>query len=150
VAKRISDFVSTRNLGAAREQFALMVAYACAIENGDAHLKNFSVLYSSPDAPIELAPAYDVISTTPYAPNDTLALTLAGTKTFPDRGTLVAFVRSTTGKNERSAGKIIDQAIAGARHAIEYAKAFATDSPEAQQLCKVLEKNIGRGIARLR
>jgi serine/threonine-protein kinase HipA len=40
IARRISDFVSASALAASREQYALMVAFACAIENGDAHLKN--------------------------------------------------------------------------------------------------------------
>jgi hypothetical protein len=47
--------VTANKLAEAREQFVLMVAYACAIENCDAHLKNFSVLYAQPEAEITLA-----------------------------------------------------------------------------------------------
>jgi hypothetical protein len=35
-----------------------MVAYACAVENGDAHSKNFSVLYAEAEGEISLPPAY--------------------------------------------------------------------------------------------
>ena len=47
IAKRITDYVSASALARAKEQFALMVVYSCAVGNGDAHLKNFSVPHSS-------------------------------------------------------------------------------------------------------
>ena len=115
IARRIDDFVSPQALVQAREQFALMVVYSCAIENGDAHLKNFSVLYGNPEAQIAFAPAYDIISTTPYLPKDTLALTLAGTKRFPDRPQLMKFARHVTGMTERAAGQLLDQAAQGVK-----------------------------------
>lgn len=89
VARLINAFVSPAALERALEQYCLMVAYACIVENGDAHLKNFSVLYESPAAEVRLAPWYDMISTTPYLPRDSLALTLAGTKRFPQRDALL-------------------------------------------------------------
>jgi serine/threonine-protein kinase HipA len=49
--------------------------------NGDAHLKNWSVLY--PDGrTARLSPAYDLVPTVLYNPNDDLALTLNGSKSF--------------------------------------------------------------------
>lgn len=47
--------------------------------NGDMHLKNWSFIYSSPRTPI-LSPAYDLVSTIPYLPNDGLALKFVDTK----------------------------------------------------------------------
>jgi serine/threonine-protein kinase HipA len=44
--------------------------------NGDAHLKNFGVLYDDP-ANVSLAPAYDCVSTLPYIPDDVPALALS-------------------------------------------------------------------------
>ncbi len=44
------------------------------IGNGDAHLKNFGLLYD--DHSIFLSPAYDVVSTLPYVANDMPALAL--------------------------------------------------------------------------
>ncbi|MSQ71729.1 MAG: type II toxin-antitoxin system HipA family toxin [Betaproteobacteria bacterium] len=51
------------------------------IGNGDAHLKNWSVIYQDKVAP-QLAPAYDLLSTLHYVANDSLALNLAGEKRF--------------------------------------------------------------------
>lgn len=66
VAKRINDFVSPGALPDACEHYALMVVYACTIGNGDAHLKNFSVLYRHAEDRVVLAPAYDMVSTQPF------------------------------------------------------------------------------------
>lgn len=56
------------------------------IRDGDAHLKNFGLLYGPGSAPT-LAPVYDMLSMSTYAPKndqgdamDTLALTFGGTK----------------------------------------------------------------------
>jgi len=59
------------------------VALSCIVGNGDAHLKNFGLLYSDPiKSDARLAPAYDIANTTAYLPEDALALDLAGNKSF--------------------------------------------------------------------
>ncbi len=96
IAERIAQFVSLENQRQAFEQFFATIALSCAIGNGDAHLKNFAVLYENPEAPVRLAPSYDLVCTTLYQARDVLALTLAHSKSFPDR--------KRCGKNHRSAG----------------------------------------------
>jgi serine/threonine-protein kinase HipA len=149
IAKRITDYVTANKLTEAREQFALMVAYACAIENGDAHLKNFSVLYAQPDGEITLAPAYDMISTSLYMPRDKLALTLNDSKDYPDRARVIKFIRHVTGKSERSAASLIEQVIAGAHAAIGEAKRHARRHPDLEEFAAKLTAIVKRGIARL-
>jgi len=51
------------------------------IGNGDNHLKNWSFMFPRPDA-ILLSPAYDIVPTVLYHPQDTLALRFAGTHGF--------------------------------------------------------------------
>ena len=59
------------------------VALSCIVGNGDAHLKNFGLLYSDPTLEdCRLAPAFDIVNTTSYLPEDVLALTLGGNKSF--------------------------------------------------------------------
>lgn len=149
IAKRITDYVTANKLTEAREQFALMVAYACAIENGDAHLKNFSVLYAQPEGEITLAPAYDMISTSLYMPRDKLALTLNDSKDYPDRARLIKFIRHVTGKSQRSAASLIEQVIAGAHAAIGEAKRHARRQPDLEEFATKLTTIVKRGIARL-
>ena len=149
IARRISDFVSPGSLARAREQFALMVAYSCAIENGDAHLKNFSVLYGNPEAEIGLAPAYDLLSTTLYNANDLLALTLGGTKTFPRHSQATAFIRQVTGKSEGYALKLLDCVSAGVREAIRQATLYAERYSDAGNFSEKLIETMTRGLGRL-
>jgi serine/threonine-protein kinase HipA len=70
----------------ARESLAQlfdMVALSVVVGNGDAHLKNFGLLYTHPAvADARMAPAYDIVNTTAYLPHDALALTLGGSKSF--------------------------------------------------------------------
>jgi serine/threonine-protein kinase HipA len=57
------------------------LSFCYAIENGDAHLKNFGLLYDDP-AQARLSPAYDLLTTTcfPSLRRDAPALTLNGRK----------------------------------------------------------------------
>lgn len=77
------------------------VALSVLLKNGDAHLKNFSVLYEHPGKPIRLSPIYDVVTTSVYRSTNartgmnivdrTLALNLNKTKNYPDTKTLCEF-----------------------------------------------------------
>jgi len=65
--------------------FIRLLVFNLAIGNGDAHLKNFSLLYPDTIHPI-LSPAYDLVATLPYMPEPTLALSLGGTKHMHEIG----------------------------------------------------------------
>lgn len=149
LARSISDFVSPADLARAREQYALMVAYSCAIENGDAHRKNFSVMYDDPEREVRLAPAYDILSTTLYIPRDTLALTLNGTKRFPTRKELTRFIRAVIAKGESAAVEILDRVAHGVSVAIKEARSYSRAYPDGRKFAEQLIKNLTRGLDRL-
>jgi serine/threonine-protein kinase HipA len=55
-------------------------AFTVLIANGDAHLKNWSLIYTDPQVP-GLAPAYDMVSTAYYlGERETLGLKFGGTR----------------------------------------------------------------------
>lgn len=54
-------------------EFVRRLTYSVLIGNGDMHLKNWSLIYPDQRRPI-LAPAYDLLSTVPYIPEDDSAL----------------------------------------------------------------------------
>lgn len=66
-------------------EFARRLAFNILIGNGDAHLKNWSLLYQNPRVPI-LAPAYDLVATAVYRshldPPEDLGLTFGGSRRF--------------------------------------------------------------------
>jgi len=80
--KLLSLYCSPEHWAAAREQLFDMVALSCILGNGDAHMKNFGVLYEQVTGAVWMAPAYDIVCTRLYIPEDTLALELAGNKSF--------------------------------------------------------------------
>lgn len=149
IAKRMTSFVSPPALAKAREQYALQVAYACTIGNGDAHLKNFSVQYRHAEDLVELAPAYDIVSTLPYMPRDSLALTMDGSKQFPDRARLTRFVRQVTGKTERATTQLIDQVIIGVQATLQHAAEYGRQHTDAAQFVERLSSVLREGLRRL-
>lgn len=72
-------------------QFFRSLVFSVAVRNGDAHRKNFGVLYDDATGPVSLAPTYDVVTTVAYVPNDSLALLLEGSKRWPDGHKLQRF-----------------------------------------------------------
>jgi serine/threonine-protein kinase HipA len=88
--RRMNDFIApNRRSEDAATAFRLFVLN-CALRNGDAHLKNFAVLYDDPlGETVRLAPVYDVVTTAAYLPNDRMALTLDGRPDWPNRKQLV-------------------------------------------------------------
>jgi serine/threonine-protein kinase HipA len=54
-------------------EFVRRVVFSVVTGNADMHLKNWSLVYPDRRTPV-LSPAYDLVSTLPYLPNDTLGL----------------------------------------------------------------------------
>lgn len=95
IAKAIRLFCPPEHMQSSLAQLFAIVTLSCIVGNGDAHLKNFGLLYSDPtrrDA--RLAPAYDIVNTTAYIPGDVLALDLVGNKSlFASRQGLLDFAQ---------------------------------------------------------
>jgi serine/threonine-protein kinase HipA len=150
VAKRVGQFVSGSQQAQAFEQLFALVALSCTVENGDAHLKNFAVLYEDAENTVRLAPAYDVITTTVYQARDVLALTLANSKQFPSRAALTAFGRSACGLSAARVKQTLERVEQGVRAAQRDMRRYAKEHPEfapaAERLSAAWERGLGRSI----
>lgn len=95
LARAIRIYCPAQSIRAGLESLYRSVVVSCIVGNGDAHLKNFGLLYSNPVAnDARLAPAYDIVNTTAYIPEDSLALDLAGSKSlFASRLGLLSLAR---------------------------------------------------------
>ncbi len=92
VAKAIRLYASPENISSSLSEFFKSVVLSVVVGNGDAHLKNFGLLYTHPHTnDCALSPLYDVVNTTIYIERDVLALNLAKTKAWPSRKTLAEF-----------------------------------------------------------
>ncbi|GAB3627320.1 phosphatidylinositol kinase [Pandoraea terrae] len=107
VAKMIGAYCK-ENRVESQARFFEYVALSVMTRNGDAHLKNFGLLYEFPNgAPPRLAPLFDVVTTTVYPIRDPqsgrmltdreLALNLHKKKDYPTRKNLVQFGRNVCG-----------------------------------------------------
>lgn len=80
------------------------VALSVLLKNGDAHLKNFSLIYDYPSGHVRLSPLYDVVTTAVYKSTNpitgmniidrNMALSMFKSKNYPDHKRLVEFGKS--------------------------------------------------------
>ena len=83
VMKRFGQFANSPRADEDTERIFTLIALNCALRNGDAHLKNFGVVYDDVLGEARLAPVYDVVTTSVYIAKDAMALTLNGTTQWP-------------------------------------------------------------------
>ncbi len=86
--RRAREFIGIDQRRRAFEDLFKLFVLNCCIRNGDAHLKNFGIVYADVMEPASLAPVYDLVSTQAYIPKDAMALTLGGSTNWPDRKAL--------------------------------------------------------------
>ncbi|MCD6269075.1 MAG: type II toxin-antitoxin system HipA family toxin [Deltaproteobacteria bacterium] len=118
------------------ELFFRMLVLSAAVGNGDAHKKNFSLIYEDIRKPetIGLSPAYDIVSTLPYLENDTPALKMNGQKkSFPDRSELTRFGKRV-GINKPA--EIIEQVIVSVRSTLHHYQAILKEYPPIYKAIK--------------
>jgi len=117
IAKVIKTFVSAKNKRVSLLQFFKMVVLNTFLKNGDAHLKNFGLLYDGIDN-IRIAPAYDVVSTTVYIQKDIPALNLFGSKKWWSEKFLLRFGIEQCSLNMSQAKKAYKECI-DAKHKVQ-------------------------------
>jgi serine/threonine-protein kinase HipA len=81
--RRAKEFIDADGWHKEAEKLFILFTINCAVRNGDAHLKNFALIYESVLGGARLAPVYDIVTTTVYLPQDSLALTLDGSTRWP-------------------------------------------------------------------
>ncbi|RDK00346.1 type II toxin-antitoxin system HipA family toxin [Paraburkholderia lacunae] len=130
IARRIKEMVSPQNKAEALSQFFTSVALSCALRNGDAHLKNFGVLYDDPLEDVRLAPAFDIVCTQAYIPNDPMALTLNGTSRYPKHSELMKFGRLACDLSAARVRHALDAVAHGVQQATPELHDYAAAHPE--------------------
>lgn len=83
IIKRFQQFANSPNVNVDLEKLFTLIALNCALRNGDAHLKNFGIVYDDVLGEARLAPVYDLVTTSIYLAKDTMALTLNGSTRWP-------------------------------------------------------------------
>jgi len=83
ILRRFQQFANSPHVQEDTERLFKLIAFNCAIRNGDAHLKNFGIVYDDVLGEARLAPVFDLVTTAVYLAKDSMALTLNGTTRWP-------------------------------------------------------------------
>ena len=138
IVKTIKTFVSSQNKKSSLLEFFKMTYLNYRLKNGDAHLKNFGLIYDGINN-IKLAPAYDVVSTTVYIKNDIPALLLLGSKKWWDKKFIEKFGIQTCDLTKKE----IENAIFECENAIDIVKneiLIRLEIEQIQDKKEILEK----------
>ncbi len=107
--KRAREFIDIDQHRRALEDLFKVFVLNCAIRNGDAHLKNFGIVYADVTGPAGLAPIYDLVSTQPYLPKDPMALTLNGSTNWPDRKALTLLGQTRCDLSSQTIKRVLEE-----------------------------------------
>ena len=149
-ARQIKAFVSPSLLNTALESFFKRVALSAGVKNGDAHLKNFGVLYPDTDveAPVSLAPAFDLVTTSVYIKADSLALLLGGSKAWPKRQALLRFARTACNLSEGRSHELLQQVEHGMAQAMGEMQVYSAAHPAFKGMAEAMSEAWKTGVAR--
>jgi serine/threonine-protein kinase HipA len=109
ILKRFEQFANSPNVYDDLEKLFTLIALNCTLRNGDAHLKNFGIVYDDVLGAARLAPVYDLVTTTAYLPKDGMALTLNGSTQWPNAKELQRLGETRAGCTPSRARQILEQ-----------------------------------------
>ena len=151
-ANSLRQFVSPEHQVEALSDFYKLLYLNIRIRNGDAHLKNHGIIYkdlsgyragSIPKQSRVAAPVFDLVSTVPYLPQDSMALTLTGSKRWPKMKVLERFGMQHCGLKAEACEVLhgeVEQAILDIRPELEaLAAKFSGFTPIAERMAGLFE-----------
>jgi len=148
--RRLRDFLSPSAYQQdALSLFSLMVINV-AIRNGDAHLKNFGLVYDDPEGEARLAPAYDLVTTTAYLPQDAMALTFEGTTRWPDRARLIHFGLTRGLASSTDLERRVDGVLQALADTLPDIRRRAADDPAFAEVAGAMEQAWSAGMNSLK
>ena len=109
ISKVIYQFVNEPEIEL--KKFYKLIVMNYLLKNGDAHLKNFGLIYNNDFSEIRLAPAYDIVTTTAYFYKDKPALTLNGRKIWYGKRSLIDFGIKYCLLNKKDAEKLYEECM---------------------------------------
>ncbi|MBU2788623.1 type II toxin-antitoxin system HipA family toxin [Acidithiobacillus sp. VAN18-1] len=125
-------------------QFFQTTVMNTVLRNGDAHLKNFGMLYEDTTKDPFLAPAYDIVCTTAWLPHDLPALPMNGLRGWPDANALRNFGRDFCRLDDEAVTRVFEDTLAALRSSdvlLDDLQAKYQAVVELQHLREVVERS---------
>ena len=130
IMKRFSEFANSSHVGEDLERLFTLIAVNCALRNGDAHLKNFGIVYDDVQGEARLAPVYDLVTTSVYLPKDSMALTLNGTTKWASAKELQRLGETRMGGTPARVREILERIDAAIAATSQEVRAYIKDHKE--------------------
>ena len=134
VLKRFREFASPDQIAAGSEAIFRMIALNAALRNGDAHLKNFGIVYDDIEGEVALAPVYDVVTTTAYIAADQMALTLDGSTRWPTAKQLTAFAATRQIGSPAAIKATLESTAEGISETMSDLREYIRATPEFEEI----------------
>jgi serine/threonine-protein kinase HipA len=150
VLRRFQQFANSPTVAVESLQLFRLIVFNCAIRNGDAHLKNFGVVYDEVQSAAHLAPAYDLVTTTAYIPKDRMALTLNGSTEWPSGKDLIRFAEARLLASPRQLRAIVEQTCDALSETATQVETAIRSLPDFQQVGGRLLSEWNKGTAGVR
>lgn len=147
IMKRFIEFANSSHTGEDLERLFTLIAINCALHNGDAHLKDFGIVYDDVQGEARLAPVYDLVTTSVYLPKDSMALTLNGTTKWASARELQRLGETRMGATPARVRGILEQ-VADAMAAVSIEmRAYIKDHPEFEDVGNRMLREWEQGAA---
>ena len=130
VMKRFTQFADSTHVNEDLEKLFMLIALNCALRNGDAHLKNFGIVYDHVRGEARLAPAYDLVTTSVYLPQDSLALTLNGATRWPTAKELQKLGETRAGRTPAQIRQILERIAEAVQETTVEVRSYMTQNPQ--------------------
>lgn len=116
------------------KNFYKVIVMNYLLKNGDAHLKNFGILYNNDFSQIWFSPAYDVVNTQVYFYKDKPALTMLGKKLWLGKKELVQFGENDCYLSNKEASQIYEDCIEVLQYSINELKEYIKINSEFEDI----------------
>jgi serine/threonine-protein kinase HipA len=134
VMKRFGQFANSTHVNDDMEKLFTLIALNCALRNGDAHLKNFGIVYDDVEGEARLAPVYDLVTTSVYLPKDSMALTLNGSTKWPSAKELQRLGETRMGASPARVREILQRIYKAIASTSEEVHAYITNHSEFEDI----------------
>jgi len=147
VMKRFGQFANSTHVNEDMEKLFTLIALNCALRNGDAHLKNFGIVYEDVQGEARLAPVYDLVTTSVYLPKDSMALTLNGTTKWASTKELQRLGETRMGATPARVREILERIAAATEDTSAELHAYIKDHQEFENIGNRMLHEWEQGVA---
>jgi serine/threonine-protein kinase HipA len=148
IKKRFAEFANSPHVGEDLERLFTLIVINCALRNGDAHLKNFGIVYDDVQGEARLVPVYDLVTTSVYLPKDSMALTLNDTTKWASAKELQRLGETRMGGTPARVRDILERRITAAMvDTANELRAYIKGHPEFEEIGNRILQQWEQGIA---